>query len=826
MKEWKILMILVGLMLTFGFTKKLGAQETDFESRSSSRLFIPLFGPKVAFSEKDLVKIAENFDVSVGYLPTRDELNYIRAINPGFQALQYKASWTNSILRKDYSVARFEAALNEAMLYYRIGTLSKDLLPGDSIIEITALEGILATGTAHQDSLHTYSESGSVKYPFVLRVDNEIMKILEVSGNTAKVIRGIWGTAQDTHGIGDNVLSPTYVTNPNSTSPSFGYHLDPAHPVRWRALADQCMDDMGNRSADGIWIDILGSTTLRATRMDGVITHNYWNRKTGTLYTKSNFRKASERGVDFIQDTIFSVMGKYPVIWGNNMTAYTFMDGIHDRYKFLVPTEEKPRPIDGYCIEDAWGGYTPEQWIEFNEKGKLITPAKATLGDHNYRNWKMNLEEIMFCAQAGWSAAPQMINGGMKNYAFEFLEENEQSDWFRWAYASYLLAVEIPDSGKISTYQGITALRLRDEIREIVIDPCLQWKIGTPVVSHPPEQSDLYKINSRTYGRKFTNGIVLVNPHTHDDPDSIDLLSLGGPFIDPDTGDLVATLKMAAQSGKILLKEYDPKDYPDFNEMVIPYEGKPYFDRPFRVPGEDSIRMSWFDRGDSFIAIQDSDQWGSEAYLPEVRTDDLDEYPFVELNGDPPGIYYVSNGDTWRYSVDILTNGAYGVILHYQGNPSEPRLRSIRLSIYEQTTHKQIYTKTNTFQFGRDLLKPPQEYGGISLTEGSYIFEWTGLYTGAKPNLDYFKIYLLYPTNHFHPANVQIYPTLSRSSVYVESELPGRVHLFDMLGRVLLQQEILEPMETLDISSLSPGSYRILFTNSRARKSFFIYKPH
>ncbi len=817
---------IVVMVLILFYSVSLYAQE-PFSSESSTRLYYPLFGPKISFSELDLIKIAENFDVSVGYLPTRDELAYIRGINPEFQALQYKASWTNSIVRKDYPDPQFEQKLNNAMLYYRAGILEGAIGVEQTRLKVNSREGVIVPGTAHRDSLHSYSESGVKKYPHVLRIENEIMKVLEADGDSVTVIRGIWGSTPQSHPAGSNVLSPTYVTNPNTTSPSFGYHLDPAHPIRWHALASECIEDMRDRDADGIWIDILGSSTLRATRMDGVITFSYWDRETDTEYTSEEFRKESEQGITIIQDSVFKVLNRYPVIWGNNMTAFTFMDGINDRYKFLVPTPEKPRPIDGYCIEDAWGGYTPEQWIRFNEHDEIIIPAKAKPGEQNYRNWEMNLEEVMVCAQEGWAAAPQMINGGMKNQAFEYLDDSLQHDWYLWAYSSYLMAVEIPDTGKISTFQGITAARLRNGIREVNIDPCLQWKIGVPIESQAPGDSENYKITGNTYARQFSNGIVLVNPSLNDDPETIDLTQHGGPYIDPETGKAVSLISQKKQTGRILLKQYDPSDYTDYDEVILPYSGEPYFGRPFSVPGEDSIRMTWFDKGGTFRSIRDSDEWDIKNYLPNTRTDDLDKFPYVEMYGDPPGIFYVSNGDTWSYSVDLTARGAYGVILYYSGDPSEQRERSIRLSIYNRSTREKLYEKTNAFLFASDLPKPPQEYGGISLKEGSYIFEWKGLYTGAKPNLDYFKIYFLYPDK---PARerietVKIYPTIARTFLHVESELPGQLHVVDLSGRVLLSREIEKKREEVDISSLSAGSYQIVIKNRSAVTSHYFFKP-
>ena len=61
---------------------------------------------------------------------------------------------------------------------------------------------------------------------------------------------------------------------------------------------------------------------------------------------------------------------------------------------------------------------------------------------------------------------------------------------------------------------------------------------------------DGYKLAGHsTYMRKFTNGLVLVNPATTADTP----IALGGTYIDPEAGASVQSITLAATTGKILL---------------------------------------------------------------------------------------------------------------------------------------------------------------------------------------------------------------------------------------------------------------------------------
>lgn len=811
------------ILLIFTLVSNAVSDSEEFRSKTPYRLILPIFGPVIHFTEADLVKIGENFDLCYGHLPSMDELDRIRSVNPGFLALRYYGTWTSAGVL-EYPLQCLESEYRDAFLHYRVAVLDQDIDSLQDRFRIREVTGAITTGTAHPDSSFSYTEDGITRYHTCLRVDEEYMKITGWEGDTVTVERGFFGTCTAPHREGASVLSPLYNTDPNSDRQAFAYQLDPAHPLRWKYLAGACIMDMEHHGANGIYIDILGSNTLRATRMDGVVTLDYWDRTLDSDYTFENFRKASEKGVDLIQDSVYAVTGRYPVIFGNNMTAYTYRDGKHDRYKFLTSTPEKPRPIDGYMIEDCWGGYTIDQWIEFDTEGRKVIPVKASPGTDNYRNWAMNLRELVDCGQNGWGAAPQMINGGMKNYAFEFLSMEEQHGWFLWAYASYLMGVHVEEDGTTSTWQGITARITGDPYRRISIDPVLQWKIGDPVLTLGPEELDGYKITGRTYLRPFTNGVVLVNPYLDDDPVTVDLTDYGGPYINPDSGELIREIRMKAGSGRILLRDYDPEDYPGYPDPASgPYRGTPYLEIPFTVPTGYPVPMRWFDMGSAGVAMFDPDLQPSWAYMTDARRDSLDTYPHVELTGDPPGIFRVTHGEYWRYTVDVTQEGSYSAALHYGGTSQAPTVRTFRLSVYRPDSMKPVFSDTVVFDFGPGIGITPLDIGGILLQKGIHVVEWKALYTGARPNLDHFTI-----TRNLSRGKapgwqaIRIYPTPCNGEFFICGADGGRAELFDLSGNRIRTVNLWNEVHTMHIQDLAPGIYIVRVSSDGVTKRSLI----
>lgn len=793
-----------------------GPDSATFISKTPCKLYLPLFGPQVAFSRNDLVKIAENFDLCYGHLPATGELDYIRQINPGFLALRYYGSWTHSCLKETHDLQRFERELRDAMLYYRAATLAGEVDSAQSRIRISDLVGGISAGSAHPDSTWSYHADGLVYYHTFLRVEEECMRIIALEGDSLRVERGFMGTRAKSHPAGAPLLSPLYNTNPNQPdAQSFAYHLDPRHPVRWEYLTGKCIGDMSSYGASGIYIDILGTNTLRATRMDGVITSTYWDRATDAVYSPADYRRASEAGVAAIQDSVCKVLGSYPVIWGNNMTAIRFMDGSHDRHKFLVATEEKPRPIDGYMIEDAWGGYSIEQWVDFDTNGSVVYPGKATNGTHNYRNWEMNLAELMVCADSGWAAAPQMINGGMKNYAFEFLTPVQQHDWFLWAYASFLLGIGMDEGGQSTVWQGITARSSGQGLRHITIDPCLQWKIGIPVPDSGRTGPDNYRITSQSYLRTFSNGVVLVNPGLSDDQTEIDLSDFGGPYTDPGSNREISRIRMPAQTGKILLREYDPDDYPGYPEAgKEAYGGNPYFGEPYRVPTPEPVAMPFFDRGEYSESAFDPDIQPEQHYMPHIRDDSLDSWPNVELTGNPAGIYRVTRGEYWRYSIRVEQAGLYQSRLHYGGSSSAPVERSISLSVFRPDSMQLVYSDTLHFDFGPGIATLPLFFTNIRLEERDYVLQWQGHYTGARPNLDSFTLHQVLSSGL--PAEehrIHTAPNPFSDRLMINGAEGGRARVYDMRGRLLIDRSLDGATAETDTRHLSPGSYVLRISN-------------
>lgn len=212
------------------------------------------------------------------------------------------------------------------------------------------------------------------------------------------------------------------------------------------------------------------------------------------------------------------------------MMASRFDDGSGGHKYYLYSKNEKPHPLDGMCIEDCMGGYHREQYANWDKK-TVILPAKACYDCYtNYRNWNENVIELLKCSQEKLPAMLIIINAWIKTTAFPGLSTNERHEWEIWAYASYLLGVA-KQNGKCTSKLGILMFCKVIGGLQVAVDSLYCLRIGEPVETSQFTGLDSYRIKgTNVYQRKFTNGVVLVNPD--DKPFSV---KLDGALYDPET---------------------------------------------------------------------------------------------------------------------------------------------------------------------------------------------------------------------------------------------------------------------------------------------------
>ena len=390
-----------------------------------------------------------------------------------------------------------------------------------------------------------------------IRIGNELMKIVDFiptsdGGGIVRVKRNFDGKCLEEHHKGDPVLCPMYLQGyyPGSGN-KVVYFFDPASIVKWKIALDVLIE-FAKEGGDGIWMDLLGCSPfkpcdimgkpLRPFERNGTFMCHAWNFEKGREYTFDEFREKTEIGLRFIQEEFYKRFGKYPIIFGNQIHLRTFEVGQGGQKCYLVSTKIKPGPIDGMCIENFAGRYVAEEWQAWLEYGKVIPPNKW-----DYEKWSEKVQTLMRCVQENLTVLPKIINADCKSQIYECLDREIRHEFELWAYASYLLAVE--KNGRCPAILGINPIYTdRSGRKYIDLDQVYFWRIGEPVETK--NNLEEYRVRGHfTYMRRFTNGIVLVNPF-----DKEDVIELNDSYYDPDLGIYVSSVKMKPKSGKILLK--------------------------------------------------------------------------------------------------------------------------------------------------------------------------------------------------------------------------------------------------------------------------------
>ena len=367
-------------------------------------------------------------------------------------------------------------------------------------------------------------------------------KIVAVDGNRITLRRGLDNTKPVQHTAGTNVLSPVFgrIFSPE-TSTYITYRHDERSKLRWQSFLRSCISEY-LENGSGIWIDILiGNLSQYTATGETVPEERIWNIETDTYYDKLTRAKHAENGIRFVQETFYSIYNRYPVIWGNNIMFPHNMQ--NDRLRMLLQTENKPRPIDGFALENCFAeyGYGGHSGKEFSYK--------------NYTEWQETIRAIMFLSELKVSARPLIMDGGIDNKKFAELPEWRRHELFLYMYASYLIAVKVEPDNKVYTMLGLCPV-VHEEGKKpyIKTDPCFTWNIGKPVETAAPENYTDYNLKGTSvYVRHFENGVVIVNPHDSD-TNTIKLAKISKKkLVNPETGAQTEKVTLAPKRAVILL---------------------------------------------------------------------------------------------------------------------------------------------------------------------------------------------------------------------------------------------------------------------------------
>jgi len=518
-------------------------------------LYSPFFGSSHRFTAADLAAIAHAFDFVYGQAASREEMDAARRVNPRVQFIKYVGAWT---MPADAA----ERSLRRQILYYPCATLGEDLDVAATEFRLMEIPERKPVSLKPSNIAGPYSKSIG-EYVTWIRIGDELMRVesFDAPASRVRVTRNFDGGKAQSHRQGDPVFSPAYGVAPLTpseweSSRTLTYHHDPAFPARWSRIYDTLAQFVAG-GGDGIWIDVLMDRSLDEADVDGKYMRQpgpsicpTWNFATGRLYRRDEFRRNNEAGVRWIQEHFREKFGRYPAIYANNMMAAHYEEGQGGGKFYLLSTPEKPRPVDGMCIEDFMGGYDFAEWELWKKSRTASIPRKACYPcNANYKNWAENMKVLMKSAQAGMHAIPLIINAGMKTAVFEAMDRTARHEWELWAYASYLLGVE-KKNGVCPTKLGVPMFYRDGEKRYVAIDPMYYWRIGEPAETVKAEELARYRVpGTEVHRRRFTKAVVLVNPGS-----LMQEVRLEDPLTDPESGVKATSVTLAPQSGRILLK--------------------------------------------------------------------------------------------------------------------------------------------------------------------------------------------------------------------------------------------------------------------------------
>jgi len=551
-----------------GVSAPASGEEFKMLPRPQYKLYTMCSG-KMTLSEEDISRIARNFEFSHGKF-SREQNDAIRKINPNFKCLTYiNSTYTRSVddvrlAESKYRnglcmllAARLAEPIDAGQTRFRVAPPREEKLaegkPAAIPIRASTIEGDFSSADAAKPS--------TKYYVFWIRIGDELMRVnkFDPAGGEIEVSRGFSASKPAGHKAGDNVFSPVYLgykrtaggpakesmnddadddpglvdgppggsgkekypgEHPGGPGSHLRYVLDPSSNDGnlWRA--QQALAAMLEDGVDGVWMDTFNCGTFNLGDCLGRKAHP-WNFTRNQAYDFDDFRLGQEKKVAFIQEFVKAQLGKYPFLVANNLHNYE--PGRGGMKLLLVPTQVKPRPLDGFCME---GG----------------------LAIRSLDGWKERIQLLMDAAQNGLAAMPIIGGAGAKSVLSE-PDTPARDKAERFAYAGYLLAVEKDGKAMMGTYAFYQA----DGKRFVKVHPMYYYPIGRPAETVKPDQLDSYLLKGLpVYRRAFTNGLVLVNPSQE-----ACTVDLGRSYVDPDARKAVTTVAMPAGTGKILLARLD-----------------------------------------------------------------------------------------------------------------------------------------------------------------------------------------------------------------------------------------------------------------------------
>ena len=520
----------------------------------------PLYGhfwsDGLTYTSDEIETMTTAFDYAIGGsgLSQDSEIaDQLHAANPDFQLIRYTGGWTRE--------RSFAESHKLELAYYKIGALAAGIDANTTSFQITSAPtkgaGLI--------------ESEDDNFDIWIRVEDELMKVTNVSSTstypiTVTVERGFDGTSALAHNAGATVTLPLYGTPPveGASGGSISYFVTP-YVARKYIIEDFTFSMARESHYDGIWIDILlGRLDAKSLFNNG---YQEWDHATETGLNSVNDVKYTKEALDAIYTKFYSRMGYYPTIYGNNVLYASSLNS-GSRAWAMVPEEGYSRVMDGFCHENSWG-HVSSDGSGIDHEGQVVGDANSIKeygsGDrylewYTGNTWLNNNKAIALLAQEGLPNQPMTINAGFKNQWFaESFTDNTRYRFNKYAYASYLMAVDVTADSSISCRMGISPMRVNGSTT-IEIEPFFYLPIGFPTESYSYSNYTNYRHGSNNlYTRQFEYGLVLMNPFATSMTASVSIADITGTsdvYFDPENNyALVTSVQLDSLEVMILLNQ-------------------------------------------------------------------------------------------------------------------------------------------------------------------------------------------------------------------------------------------------------------------------------
>lgn len=466
----------------------------------------------------------------------------LRGKNPGFMVLPYFQSTLTSKVEVDVQMAEADP-LNRISMYLE-GSIEQTLSPRTEKFKVIPDNSKRGFGLKGSKTDGDFSKSTS-DYIIMIRIGEEIMKVTSANLDSHEVTvrRGYKNTKAVTHDAGAKIFAPVYRGRPRKEGDIYGatsYYPDysdagdesiPQYHLRLDSkeiseLLAVSGAEVIQKGATGLWLDLTSPGIFIPCNAFGqkVIP---WNFERGENYTPATYSNQQERKCQNLRDSIRARTGITAQLVSNNHGEGKYFEEKGGGMNMVRPTNDKPIPIDGVILEAAFSLYQSRKW-------------------HELEQWKANLSTIIHGGHNKYPVWPWLKNIKYADYP---MIKNAEADRFQFFdYTSTLLGYE-KDAGLVCPIplywvddKGERALNLPDY---------LFYDIGDPIERVPYDEIDKLLVpETRTYMRKWSKAIVLVNPTEADGL----TIPIPAGYLDPATDQEVTQVAMAAHTGKILLK--------------------------------------------------------------------------------------------------------------------------------------------------------------------------------------------------------------------------------------------------------------------------------